>query len=127
MSPTNRNNTPQTRDRAKDSLHRLTRAAILGAAGGATLIGIVVAREHPGSSNTSPGSGGAGSQTSSGTGSSTGGSSPSSSSSSDDNGGTGDTGGTGNTGSGSTSGNQGTQAPTLSPSRPSIVSGGTSR
>jgi hypothetical protein len=41
-------NSPETRDRANVRLRRLTRSAVLAATGATALIGVVVAKEHPG-------------------------------------------------------------------------------
>jgi cytoskeletal protein RodZ len=44
--------TPEGRDRAQVRLRRLTRTAVLAATGATALIGVVVAKEHPGASGT---------------------------------------------------------------------------
>jgi negative regulator of sigma E activity len=110
-------NTPQSRARAQAWLRRATRAAVLAATGLAALIGVVVAREHPGSSSTSSGTGATGAGTS---GASTGGTS----SNSDDSG-TSNTGSTGNTGNTGNSGSS--NSPSISNSTPAVTSGGSSR
>ena len=116
-------NTPQTRDRAQAWLRRATRALVLGAAGVAALIGIVVAQEHPGSSSPAHGTGGTGSGSSGGSNSGTNsGTSGSSSSSNSGNSGSSNTGSTGNTGNSGT-----TTTPSTSRSTPAVTSGGTSR
>lgn len=54
MSSAPRFNSPETRGRADARLRRLTRAAALLATGATVAIGVVVAKEHPGTSATSP-------------------------------------------------------------------------
>lgn len=54
MSAAPRFNSPETRGRADARLRRVTRAAALLAAGATAAIGVVVAKEHPGASATSP-------------------------------------------------------------------------
>ena len=116
-------NTPQTRDRAQAWLRRATRALVLGAAGVAALIGIVVAQEHPGSTSPAHGNGGTGSGSSGGSsGGTNSGSSGSSSSSNSGNSGSSNTSSTANTGNSGTA-----TTPSISRSTPSVVSGGTSR
>jgi hypothetical protein len=54
VSSAPRRNSPETRGRADARLRRLTRVAALLATGATVAIGVVVAKEHPGASATSP-------------------------------------------------------------------------
>ena len=51
MSRPSQPSTPESRDRAQARVRTLTRAAVFAATGIAAFMGIVVAREHPGSSS----------------------------------------------------------------------------
>ena len=102
-SPPNRQHTPESRCGAQSRLRTLTTGAILAATGATVVIGVAVAREHPGSASTSNVTSGASSPSSGSTGSGT------------------TTGSTGNTGTSTT-----TTTPTASSSTPSVTSGGSS-
>ncbi len=102
--------TPETRAKAQARVRRLTRGAVLAAAGLTALIGVVVAEEHPGSSSPPKESGTAGSTSNtSNTGTSNTGSS-----------------GSGSTSDTTTTTTAGSSAPTSTSSRPTVTSGGTS-
>jgi hypothetical protein len=51
MKRPNQDNSPESRERANVRLRRLTRSAILATAGATALIGVIVAKEHPGASS----------------------------------------------------------------------------
>jgi cytoskeletal protein RodZ len=51
MTHPNEYNTPEARQRATVRIRRLTRTAVLAAAGATALIGVFVAKEHPGASS----------------------------------------------------------------------------
>ena len=115
--PPGRQLTPESRREAQSRLRTLTTGAILAATGATVVIGVAVAREHPGSATTSKVTTGASNSNSNSN------SNPSSSSSSGS-GSTGSsttTGSTGNTGTSTT-----TTTPTASSSTPSVISGGSS-
>lgn len=53
MADDSRENTPETRRRAHLRIRLLTRSTVVAATGATALIGILVAKEHPGASATS--------------------------------------------------------------------------
>jgi len=105
--------TPSDRQNAWSRVRTLTRASVLAATGLTAVIGVVVAKEHAGSSAATTGSSGNGTGTTNTT-------TPGSSS-----GNSGNTGNTGSSGSGSTS--SGATSPSITFSPPSATSGGSSR
>lgn len=112
MSPRNDPNAAARRDHARARLSNLTRVALLATTGATVGLGILVAKEHPGSSGATSANSG---QSSGGTNATT----PSSSSSSTGNSGSSSSGNTGNNGS--------SVAPSTSSQTPTVTSGGTSR
>jgi len=107
MSPIDQSNTPEDREQARSRLRALTRGAVFAAAGATVVLGVVVSRDHPGSSTTDKFTGTA--STSSGAATTNGASSATSGSSS-----------SGNTGTSSST-------PSVSQSTPTVTSGGSSR
>ncbi len=114
--------TPESRDKARSRLRALTRGAVFAATGATVVIGVVVSRDHPGSSSTAKVTGTSG--TSSGSGAATTGGSSSTSGSFL----VGELRHHGETGTGNT-GNSGTSStmPSVSQSSPTVTSGGSSR
>lgn len=115
--------TPESRDKARSRLRALTRGAVFAATGATVVIGVVVSRDHPGSSSTAKVTGTSGTSSGSGAATTGGSSATSGSSSSGNSGTTGSTGNTGNTGNTGTS----SSAPSVSQSSPTVTSGGSSR
>jgi hypothetical protein len=103
--------TPSGRQQAWSRVRTLTRASVLAATGLTALIGVVIAKEHAGSSSNTAAAGNSGGSTGATT------TTVPPTSESDDSGNTGN--------SGSTS--SGTAAPSITFSRPSVTSGGSSR
>ena len=124
MKHPNEHNTPAARRRADARVRLLTRAAVLAATGATALIGVVIAKEHPGVSAASDATRSGGSSTS---GTSTSTSTTSTSTTTTGSSGTSDTQATTTPTTSKPTTTTTTSHPTTTTTQPVVTSGGTSR